>query len=284
MTALLVLCSALLVLGVAVASSPPTAGPSIAVSTETLRRLGVRFAIATSLGVLLLVVSGWVLPSLVVAGGAFWAVHGWQSRQRSNDAEIVRLDALAGWIENVRDVLIAGEQPVGAIQSTVGACAPVIRPHVRRLSAGLGRQDPDVVFRRFADDLDDPLGDLVAAGLSIAIRRGARTVPVLTALAEQTRQQVDRRRLVEAERAPARREVQALTVIMSALVISLLVFGRVEYLDAYDEAAGQVFLAVSLIGYVALLVRVQRLAAFPRPGRFLGVGAGRRTALSGARR
>jgi hypothetical protein len=283
-TALLVVCSVLFVAGVAIALSPPSAGPSIELSTATVRRIGIRVLVAASIGLLLLVVSGWILPALVVAGGAFWAVGGWQSRHRSSDAEISRLDALAGWIENVRDVLMAGEQPIGAIQSTVGACAPAIRPHVRRLAAGLGRQDPDVVFRRFADDLDDPLGDLVAAGLSIAIRRGARTVPVLTALAEQTRQQVDRRRLIEAERAPARREVQALTLIMSALVVALLVFGRVEYLDAYDDPAGQVFLAVSLVGYVALLVRVQRLAAFPRPGRFLGVAAGQRSDPAGVRR
>ena len=276
MTALVVLCSAMFVAGVVIAITPPAPSRSVVLSTATVRRLGVRLLAAVSVGLLLLVVSGWFAPSLVVAGGAFWAGGGWQSRDRSNDVEIARLDALAGWIENVRDVLMAGEQPVGAIQSTVGACAPVIRPHVRRLAAGLGRQDPDIVFRRFADDLDDPLGDLVAAGLSIAIRRGARTVPVLTALAEQTRQHVDRRRLVEAERAPARREVQALTIIMSSLVMALLVFGRVEYLDAFDDTDGQVFLAVSLVGYVALLVRVQRLAAFPRPARFLGTPAGPR--------
>ena len=152
--------------------------------------------------------------------------------------EIERLDALASWIESVRDVLMAGEQPVGAITSTVAACPPVIRPHVRRLALGLARQDPDHVFRRFADELDDPLADLVATGLSIAVRRGARTVPVLTALAEQTRQQVDRRRLVEAERAPTRREVQALTAIMGALVLGLLLLGRSDYLTAYDTATG----------------------------------------------
>jgi hypothetical protein len=94
-------------------------------------------------------------------------------------------------------------------------------------------------------------------------------VPVLTALAEQTREQVDRRRLVEGERAPTRREVQALTVIMAGLVVGLLVFGRSEYLDAYDSAGGQLFLVLALAGYVALIVRVQRLAAFPRPNRFL---------------
>lgn len=283
MTSLLVLSSLLLVGGVALAVSEPSALPRAGVSAAAVWRIGVRSLVAMSLGVLLLIVSGWLVPSLVVAAGAFWAVGGWQSRHRSNDHEIARLDALASWIESVRDVLMAGEQPVGAIQSTVGACAPAIRPHVRRLAAGLGRQDPDVVFRRFADDLDDPLGDLVAAGLSIAIRRGARTVPVLTALAEQTRQQVDRRRLVEAERAPARREVQALTLIMSTLVLALLVLGRVDYLDAYDEPAGQAFLAASLAGYVALLVRVQRLATFPRPGRFLGGPVADRTRAPGAR-
>ena len=224
---------------------------------------------ATAVGVLVFVVSSWLVPGIVVGVGAHWAIGGWQRRQRSTATEIVRLDALASWIENVRDVLIAGEQPIGAISSTVSACPPVIRPQVRRLAAGLGRQDPELVFRRFADDLDDPLADLVAAGLSIAIRRGARTVPVLTALAQQTREQVDRRRLVEAERAPTRREVQALTLIMGALVIGLLVLGRSRYLGAYDEPGGQLFLAAALAGYAALIVRVQRLAAFPRPSRFL---------------
>lgn len=263
------LLSAIGVLGVAIAVSSPT--PRAPLSTETARRIGTRSVVAAALALLLLVVSGWVLPSLVVGGGTFWAVGNWQRRQHSTDVEIARLDALASWIESVRDVLMAGEQPVGAIQSSVAACAPAVRPHVRRLAAGLGRQDPDLVFRRFADDIDDPLADLVAAGLSIAIRRGARTVPVLSALAEQTRQQVERRRLIEAERAPARREVQAITAIMSTLVVGLLVFGRASYLDAYDTPGGQTFLAISLLLYVALLVRVQRLARFPRPGRFLSV-------------
>jgi hypothetical protein len=92
---------------------------------------------------------------------------------------------------------------------------------------------------------------------------------VLSALAEQTREQVDRRRLIEAERAPMRREVQALSLIMGGLVVALLVFGRSEYLDAYDSGTGQLFLTAALGGYVALIVRVQRLGAFPLPSRFL---------------
>lgn len=267
------LLSVVFVVGIALILLPPTDMPNVAIGTGDLRRLGTRATGAAAIGATVLVVSGWLLPAVVVGAGAFWAIGGWQRRERSAGHEIARLDALASWIESVRDVLMAGEQPIGAITSTVGACPPIIRPQIRRLAAGLSRQDPEIVFRRFADDLDDPLADLVAAGLAIAIRRGARTVPVLTALAEQTRHQVDRRRLVEAERAPTRREVQALTLIMSTLVIALLVFGRSRYLDAYDTTQGQLFLGFMLAGYAALIVRVQKLAAFPRPARFLTAAA-----------
>jgi len=277
MLPLVVVLPALFVLGIAIMVIPPDMAPTPSFAAAAVRRLGARFVLASLVGLLVFVVSSWLVPGVVVGAGAFWVSGGWQRRQRSTTTEIARLDALAGWIENVRDVLLAGEQPVGAITSTVGACSPLIRPQVRRLAAGLGRQDPEIVFRRFADDLDDPLGDLVAAGLSIAVRRGARTVPVLTALAEQTRQQVDRRRLVEAERAPTRREVQALTLIMGGLVVGLLVLGRSQYLDAYDEPSGQLFLSASLAGYVALIIRVQRLAAFPRPSRFLTASGSGRT-------
>jgi hypothetical protein len=233
------------------------------------RRVVERALAAVTTAGLVAVVSGWAGPAVVLGVGAWWSVSTWQQRHRGDRREIDRVDALASWIENLRDVLVAGEQPLGAIAATVPTCPSTIRPAVRRLAAGLGRQDPDVVFRRFADELDDPIGDLVATGLLIAVRRGARTVGVLSALADQARQQADRRRLVAAERAPTRREVSALTVVMSALVAALFVFGRSDYLRAYDDPAGQLFLAGGIAAYAALLVRVQHLARFPRPARFL---------------
>jgi hypothetical protein len=278
----IVACTVLLVLGVSLVVVPSTAAGRVAVDRGDRRLTAIRVASALAAALAVVAASGWVLPGLVVGAGAYWVSAAWQRRQRGATGEIARLDALASWIESVRDVMLAGEQPIGAITASVPACHPSIRPAVRRLAVGLGRQDPELVFRRLADELDDPLGDLVATGLSIAVRRGARTVPVLTALADQTRQQVDRRRLVEAERAPTRREVQALTLIMGALVIGLLVFGRNRYLAAYDRTDGQVFLAVALAGYVALIVRVQRLAVFPRPSRFLTVG--NRPAIDGGYR
>jgi hypothetical protein len=265
--------STLVLIGVAVAWLPVRTHRAPTPSAAHRQALGIRSSVAVAAGASVLLVSGWPIAAAVVTAGTYWLIGTWQARQGVADRGIARLDALASWIENVRDVLVAGEQPIGAIASTVGACSPLIRSKVRRLAIGLGRQDPDTAFRHFADELDDPIGDLVAAGLAIAIKRGARTSGVLTALAEQTRQQVDRWRLVEAERAPARREVRALSLIMGALVIGLLVLGRNQYLDAYDEPGGQLFLAAALAGYAALLARVQRLGDFPRPSRFLTTDA-----------
>jgi tight adherence protein B len=227
---------------------------------------------STALALVVLAFSGWIVAAVLVGCGCWFAVGVWQRRDRRTISDVERTDALASWIENLRDVLVAGDQPVGAINATVATCPPAIQPQVRRLAASLGRQDPAVAFRRFADDLDDPLGDLVAAGLLIAVQRGARTAAVLSSLAEQARRQADRRRLVEAERAPVQREVTLLTVIMGSLIVGLLVFGRADYLAPYDTAGGQLFLAAVLTIYALLLVRVQRLAHYPRPSRFLTAG------------
>lgn len=271
----LVLTTVLGVLGVLLATTP---GPPVEVVRSRRSEPVTAGAVARGLGSIVLglvvmAVSGWLLPAVVTAGGAWWAVGVWQQRQHHDAGEIERIEALASWIENLRDVLTAGDQPIGAIASTVRTCPEPIRPQVRRLAAGLGRQEPDLVVRRFADEIDDPIGDLVATGLLIAIRRGARTAGVLTALAEQARAQADRRRLIEAERAPTRREVMLLSLIMGLLVVALLVLGRTEYLAAYESSGGQLFLSFALVAYAALLVRVQRLARFPRPARFLGGAA-----------
>ncbi len=255
------------VLAVVLLTSPVPDGPT----RSATPRPGISQRVVGALiaGGLVVAFSGWLVPALVVAVATWTAIGVWQHRDRRSDTDVERTDALASWIENLRDVLIAGDQPIGAITATVATCGPSIRPQVRRLAAGLGHQDPDTVFRRFADEIDDPLGDLVAAGLLIAVQRGARTVAVLNSLAEQARHQADRRRLVAAERAPVQREVTVLSVIMGGLILGLLVFGRAEYLEAYDTAEGQMFLGVVLAIYAALLVRVQRLARYPRPSRFL---------------
>ncbi|HUV17823.1 MAG TPA: hypothetical protein VMW33_05015, partial [Ilumatobacteraceae bacterium] len=251
--ALLVASTVAGVLAVVVLATSDDAPPRSRRSTRP--GMPVRLAGAGVAALAVVAASGWLVAALIVGVGTWYAIGAWQQRDAGGVSDLQRIDALASWIENLRDVLIAGDQPIGAINATVATCPAAIKPQVRRLAAGLGRQDPAIVFRRFADDIDDPLGDLVAAGLLIAVQRGARTAAVLSSLAEQARRQSDRRRLVEAERAPIQREVTLLTVIMGTLVLGLLVFGRAEYLEPYDSAGGQLFLGLVLAIYAMLLLR-----------------------------
>jgi len=218
--------------------------------------------------------SGWAVAAIVAGMLVAWFVNRVRGSVRAPVDETAKVEALASWIENVRDVLQAAGQPIGAIGITADTCPSVIRADVRalfaRISAG---QPPAVAFRRFADEIDDPLGDLIATGLLIAVTRGAQTEHVLTALAAQARHQADRRRIVEAERAPMRHQVIIISLIMVALLGAVFVFGRSSYLDAYDTAVGQVVLGAILVGYAALLLRVGTLSRFPKPSRFLTLDA-----------
>lgn len=229
----------------------------------------VRITASVVMALVLVIVTGWILPA-GVAGLATWIISGGYLRSGTPTAvSLARLDALASWVESVRDLLLAGEQTIGAVIASARSCPPAIRPAVRRLTASLGRRDAEASLRRFATEIDDPVADLVAVGLLIAIRRGARTAAVLSALAEQTRFLAERRRLVEAERAPARREVRVLTGLMSALFVGLLLAGRSTHLDAYDTATGQVVLVVAILAFAGLVARTQTLSRFPAPSRFL---------------
>ena len=62
--------------------------------------------------------SGWLVrrwsSASDVDGGRVW-----QRRDRRLETDVERTDAFASWIENLRDVLIAGDQPIGAINATV---------------------------------------------------------------------------------------------------------------------------------------------------------------------
>ena len=232
------------------------------------RRLSLMSAVVAA--AVVAAISGWFLPSFVIGGIVGWLSRLVARRRSGDDAGVARTEALASWVENVRDVLQSGNQPVGAIGATTETCPPSIRPQVlslyARLSAG---QPPEVTFRRFADEMDDPLADLVAVGLLIAVSRGAETEEVLSALAAQARHQADRRRVVEAERAPMRREVAMVSLVMGALLGAVFMFARSSYLHAYDTLSGQLFLTVILVGYAVLLLWVGRLATFPKPARFL---------------
>jgi len=248
----------------------PGAEPVVKMRVD-VRRLGSRALVAVMIAVVVLAATRWVLPALVCGAMGWWVTGLIADRDRCGHGELERVEALATWTEQLRDVLMAGDQPIGAIQATVSTCPEPVRPQVRALASRLGRQPEQLVLRRFADELDDPTADLIAAGLLVALTKGGRAERVLSSLAQQARHQAERRKLLEAEREPARREVWWVTGMMTAQLVGGLVFARSSYLEPYRTLGGQVVLCVLLGAFLALIVYVQRLSRFTRPARFLSL-------------
>lgn len=230
-----------------------------------------RAAAAVLVAVVILAATRWVLPALVCGAIGWWVTGLIADRKKTGPGELERVEALATWTEQLRDVLMAGDQPIGAIQATVSTCPEPVRPQVRALAARLGRQPEQVVLRQFADELDDPTADLIAAGLLVALTKGGRAERVLSSLAQQARHQAERRKLLEAEREPARREVWWVTGLMTLQLLGGLLFARSSYLAPYRTFTGQVVLGVLLAAFLGLIVYVQRLSRFTRPARFLSL-------------
>ena len=239
---------------------------------RSVRRYAPAAATAIVAFVAVLVASRLVLPALVVSVAGWWFGSQLTSpATRGHGAGVERLEALATWTEQLRDVLIAGDTVRGTIAATQHTAPPLIRPSVRALAARLGRQNDQVSLRQFADDLDDPAADLVAVGLLIAVTKGGKTEAVLSSLAAQTRHQADRRKLIEAERTTMRRSVRIVSTVMATQLAAILVFARNDYLARYHTTTGQIVLSGFRVLFVGLLVWVQRLGRYPRPSRFLTV-------------
>ena len=60
-----------------------------------------RLAAGGGCGVIVLAVSGWLIASVVVGIGCWFAVGVWQRRDRAAVSEVERTDALASWIETL---------------------------------------------------------------------------------------------------------------------------------------------------------------------------------------
>jgi Flp pilus assembly protein TadB len=183
---------------------------------------------------------------------------------------VARLEALAGWTRRLADLLGSGAGGLEqALQASVRTCPAAIAAEVTALVRRLPTSGAEPALRAFADDLDDPAGDLVAAALILRVRHGGRGLrPVLDALAEDIADQVRSRREVEADRARPRANVRTLAAI-TVLVLAAMLLASRAYLAPFGTAAGQLVLAADagvFAGGFALMARLTRPTV---AGRFL---------------
>jgi Flp pilus assembly protein TadB len=226
-----------------------------------------RSAAAAVSAVVVLVATRW--PAAAIAAGLAAA---WLPRVMSGRAvarQLERLDAIEQWVRKLAGLLGASRGLEDALQTSVHHTPAPIRPEVevlaRRLRTGMPVEE---VLYRFADDLDDPVGDLVAGALIQASHvRGRGVQQLLADLAAMVGDDVTGRREVEASRAPHRTTVRGLAVIFVLFGAALAM--RPDYSAAYDTVLGQLVLAVVLGVCGAGLWIMHRLASQAPVERFL---------------
>ncbi|TDE32120.1 type II secretion protein F [Actinomadura sp. 6K520] len=225
------------------------------------------WAAAAVFGAGVLLVTRWPAAAIAATVGAVWLPRVMSGRAVAR--QLTRLDAIEQWVRKVSGLLGASRGLEDALQTSVRHAPTAIEPEVAALAARLraGVSVEEAVYR-LADDLNDPVGDLVAGALLQASQiRGGGVQPLLNDLAALVAADVAGRREVEASRAPHRTTIRGLAVIFVLFAVALTM--RPDYSAPYGTFLGQIVLAVVLsICGIGLWI-MNRLANQPPVQRFL---------------
>lgn len=228
-----------------------------------------RFVAGLAVGLAILLVTRWPAAALAAGGLAvLWPrVFGGAAAGRR---ELRKIEAIAVWTESLRDTSAAASGLEQAIPATVQSAPDLLRKPLRDLSARLaGRVPLPEALARFADDLDDPAGDMVVAALSLNARQRAGGLQrILTALATSARSELEMRRKVEHERRALRGQAQKIAGLVVGFVVLQAIFAR-GWVEPYSTPAGQLALSVFIAIFLAAFMRMRSLANSPPPARFL---------------
>ncbi|MEY3034237.1 MAG: hypothetical protein RLZ86_859 [Actinomycetota bacterium] len=224
--------------------------------------LAVLVGTVAGVGVLTVVAA---LRDSVASGKMAWR----HSKRRSavDDRELV--EALAVWIEQLRDTMAGARGLEQAIAATAETAPNLIRPSVTRLADRLDHESLSTSALLFAEEVDNSLADFVVAVLVTASQQQVRDVgAVLSQLAECCRDEVKMRTRVWVSRARTRSAVRIIVGVLVAFVTGLFAFNR-SYLEPYGSASGATVLLVVVLLFVASLVSMSRMSRFEAPPRFV---------------
>jgi Flp pilus assembly protein TadB len=261
----------LFLLAMAIRGLPPrpkAAGPDRL--TRAIKDVvSIRGAIALIVGILVLLITGWVVAAI----GMALLTYSWQSLSgaASERRSIARLEGLATWTESLRDTIAGAVGLEQAIPASLRVADASIRDPLLSLVDRLHTRMPmHLALRRFAEDLDDSSADMIIAALIINSRlRGPGLRDLLGALADSVREELDMRRKVNSSRRSTRRSVQIVIAVSVLMAVGLAVLDR-SFLQPYDSVVGQVVLAVVVVIYGLGIWWLRKLARFDSPQRLLG--------------
>ncbi len=237
-------------------------------------RLSRRHLTAGGAGLVVFAVSGWLLAGVGVAWCTLIVPELWADKRTAT--LIVRLEALASWTRRLADMMASGaaNSLESALLKSTTMCPAAIEAEVRRLGDRLGPQGTETALRAFAEEIDDPAGDHVAAALILRARSGgAGLALVLGDLAGDIEAQVSNRRQIEADRAKPMSNVRMIVVLTAVMSIGLVLFGG-AYMAPFHSLIGQLVLALPMGMMIASLLWIRDLTKAVTGPRFLSADPG----------
>lgn len=198
-------------------------------------------------------------------------------KSRPSTDERALVEALAVWIEQLRDTMAGARGLEQAIVATAETAPTLLRSSVARLATRLSHESLSAAAVDFSDEVDNSLADFVVAVLVTASEQQVRDVgTVLTHLAECCRDEVKMRTRVWVSRARTRSAVRIIGIVVVAFVSGLFVLNR-SYLEPYGSPTGFMILLIVVALFAGALVTMNRLSHFETPPRFMAAQGGDRS-------
>ncbi|MEV7123723.1 type II secretion system F family protein [Kitasatospora griseola] len=235
-----------------------------------------RGAIAGIAALVVLAATRWPVAAIAAAALAlFWdKLFGGAKEER---AAMERVEGLAAWTESLRDTMAGAVGMEQAIQASMRAASPALRPHLATVIDRLrAKTSLPIALDLFAEDLNDGSADLVIIALkNNARQQGPGLRDVLSELAATARDEADMRRRIMAQRSGTRRSVKIVVTVCVAFPVGMALFNP-SYVEAYQTVQGQGVLAVVLAFFAAGLAWLRNLSSVPTPARLLITAGGAR--------
>ena len=205
---------------------------------------------AVAVAVVVLAATGWPVAAVLAAGAAAGLPTLSGMRRRTVDQRAV-VEAIAAWTEMLRDAVASGRGVQEAVALTAPLAPAALREATLSLRARSVRGPLAPALRSFADEVGDPMADLVAATLTLAATREVRELAdLLGALARTTRQRAALRLAAEAGRAGMRTTARSIAGMTIVLLVGMMAL-QPAYLSPYATPIGQV-VALAAAGWFAL--------------------------------
>lgn len=239
--------------------------------TRSQRRQILTFAVATVLGAVAWLLSGYFVALLALPAIAWIAPH--LLPRSAGVPTITRLNAMEEWTRSLTGVLGAGAGIEQAIIASRASAPAALSSEVGMLAARLQAGIPiERALESFGDDLDDPTGDLLTGSLILgARRRGTGLARLLDGTAETISEDVAARRLIEADRSKPRSNARTIAIIAIVVIAGEFIFNP-SYVEPYRSPIGQLLLVVLIAIFLTSLWWMNAATREPKGQRILHTG------------